>query len=121
MPQSSVEKAGQPERRRKHLIDFDNPPPRTSVAERDAGLSKVQQRVMSALLLTTVLHFIGGLVIFAHSIDGHLDAKVGLLVICVFLGLGGMVAALAIHERSPLSWWLLAGPVPAIIGAIWVL
>ncbi|MDT9592063.1 hypothetical protein RDV89_03240 [Nocardioides zeae] len=105
-------------KKRKHLIDFDNPPVVSREAE--ARLTRVQQWVMSALLVTTALHLAAGLVVAAAAIDGHLDARVGLMVIAGLVGLLGMGIGLAIHQRSPLHPLLLLGLLPALAGIPWV-
>lgn len=109
-----------PDRRRRHLIDFDAPPPAPSAREAERRLTRVQQWVMSSLVVTTLLHLIVGLLIAAGEIDDYMPAKVGLSVISAIFGLIAAGVALAIHQRSPLSPWLVLGLVPTAIGCIWV-
>lgn len=110
---------GRPKQRR-HLIDFDNPPPPRASKDDEERLTRVQQWVMSALAVTTVGHLSAGLVVAALAIDGHLDARIGLMVIAAVVGVLGMALGLVIHRRSPLNPLILLGLLPAAIGAYWV-
>ena len=102
-----------PPRRRKHLMDPNNPQP----MRRDSmSLNRVQTWVLSTLTVTTILHMSAGLVLAALVAD-TMDARIGLLVIAGLFGVFSVVAALAIHKRRPLSWWLMLGWLPSIIGA----
>jgi hypothetical protein len=83
-------------------------------------LARVQRRVMSVLLVTTVLHLSAGLVIAAdHVAADRTDARVGLSVIASAFMVGGIAATLIINHRSWKSPWLLLGLVPAIVGIWW--
>lgn len=105
-----------PAKRPRHLMDPDNPVrPRN-----DASLSRVQRTVMSVLVATTMFHLVCGLVLAAAYVD-QLSGQIGLLVISAAFGVIGAVATLAIHKRSPLSLWVLAGILPSVVGAFWVL
>ena len=107
-----------PARRRRHLLDPDNPRPAQSGS---MSLSQVQKWVMSVLVVTTILHLVVGLVAAAAVVDDdRLDAEIGLLLIAGAFGVLGIAAALAIHQRSLLSPWLLIGAVPAAIGTYFV-
>lgn len=108
------------QKQRRHLIDFDNPPPPRASRDEEERLTRVQQWVMSALAVTTVGHLSAGLVVAALAIDGHLDARIGLMVIAAVVGVLGMVLGLVIHRRSPLNPLILLGLLPAAIGAFWV-
>jgi hypothetical protein len=83
------------------------------------SLSGVQRWVLSTLAATTIMHLAVGLVVAAAFSDG-LDEKVGLLVIAAAFGVIAMVAALLIHQRRPVSPWLLLGLVPSLAGAWWI-
>src|SRR3546814_1038461 len=48
--------------------------------------------------------------------EGHTDAQVGLMVIATIFGMLAVAAGMAIHQRHPLSPWLLLGLVPTLIG-----
>ena len=107
--------AGASPRRRKHLIDPSRPPPPQRYS---TSLSTVQAWVLSTLAVTTILHMSAGLVVAALFTDpSALDARIGLLVIAGFFGVVSVAAGLAIHRRRIVSWWLLLGWIPAIIGA----
>ncbi len=82
------------------------------------SLTRVQQWVMSTLVASLILHLAGGLVIGAYVTDRQ-DARVGLVVIAGVLGFLAVVAALVIHRIALLSWWLVLGVVPGLLGA-WV-
>jgi predicted membrane channel-forming protein YqfA (hemolysin III family) len=102
---------------RKHLMQPGQPRP---VARREPmSLSTVQRWVMSTLALITVAHFAAGLVLAAVFSDRP-DARVGLLVIAGVMGVLGVAAALVIHGRKPVSPWLAAGVLPAVVGAFFV-
>ena len=114
--QPSAETAGDaPARKRpKHLMDPANPRP-PAYHGRGMSLTHVQMWVMSVLAVTTALHFSGGLVLAAFFKDG-LVAQVGLLVIAGLFGVLSVLAARAIHRKPLLSWWLVIGWVPTVVG-----
>ncbi len=80
------------------------------------SLTAVQRWVMSSLTAVTILHLSVGLVVAAYFSD-RTDARIGLLVISAAFGVIAFEAALLIHRRRPVSWWLLAGLVPPLLGA----
>ena len=95
-------------------MDPNNPrPPQTN---RDMSLSQVQKWVLSTLAVTTILHMSAGLVLAASAV-GTLDARIGLLVIAGLFGVASVAAGLAIHQQRILSWWLLLGWAPTLVGA----
>lgn len=82
------------------------------------SLSRVQMWVMSVLVVTTLEHFAAGVAAVAMFTGGaRLDARIGLNVIAAAIGCLAVAAGLMIHRRSPLSWWLLLGLAPGLIGA----
>lgn len=107
-------------KKRKHLIDFDNPPPPRPAREAQERLTRVQQWVMSALIVTTAVHLAGGLIVAAVAIDDHLEARVGLVVIAAIVGVLGMVMGMVIHQKKPYHPLILLGLLPAAIGSYWV-
>jgi hypothetical protein len=114
--ESHTAPAAPPTRRRKHLMDPNNPQP----MRRDSmSLNRVQTWVLSTLAVTTILHMSAGLVVAALVADTE-DARIGLLVIAGLFGVLSVVAALAIHKRPLFSWWLLLGWLPSIIGAYFI-
>jgi len=105
--------------RRRHLIDPDAPRPVRDRASEDKSLTRVQRWVMSALVVTTILHLMMGLIIAALFIDDpRPGAQVGLCLIAGVFGVIAVAVALAIHGRSPLSPWLLVGLVPSAVGIV---
>lgn len=83
-------------------------------------LQRVQRRVMSVLLVTTVLHLSVGLVIAAdHVAEDRLDARIGLNVIATAFMVGGIAATLLINHKSWKSPWLLVGLLPGLVGIWW--
>ena len=110
-----------PQRKPRHLIDFDAPPPKRDVAREQASLTRVQRWVMSVLAVTTVAHLAVGLVIAALTLDDPSPgAQVGLCVIAGAFGVIGVVLARVIHGKSFHTPWLLVGALPTVIG-IWLL
>jgi hypothetical protein len=103
--------------RPRHLMDPDNLQ-RPSVASRE--ITRVQQWVLSVLVTTTILHFSAGLAIAGVYADGSRPgAGVGLNVLAAVCGVGAVLIARLIHRRPAVSWWLLLGLVPGIVGA-WI-
>ena len=80
------------------------------------SLTQVQQWVMSALAVTTILHLAAGLAVAAVFADAR-DAQVGLNVIAGAVGVLAVAAGFLIHRRSPVTPWLLLGVLPGLIGA----
>jgi hypothetical protein len=105
-----------PPKRPKHLMDPNNlqrPSPHDATS-----LTQVQKWVMSTLAVTTILHLAAGLVLAAYFTDeDRLDARIGLLVIGGAFGVVAIASGLAIHGARILSWWLLLGWIPALVGA----
>lgn len=110
----------EPVKRRKHLMDPANPRPVSRPG--DMKISKVQQWVLSALALVTIMLLSIGLVFCTALIDeDRRDARIGLLVVAGAFGLVAMGTARAIHLKSLASPWLVVGLVPALVGAWFVL
>jgi hypothetical protein len=101
---------------RKHLMTPGQPRP----PQRDSmSLGTVQKWVMSTLITITILHLSAGVVVAARFSD-EVVSQVGLLVISGLFGLIAFGAALMIHQRRPVSFWLLPGLLPALAGAYWI-
>ncbi|WP_203336014.1 hypothetical protein [Nocardioides limicola] len=81
-------------------------------------VERVQKWVMSALLLTTLLIFAGGLVLLADSSEVA-GAKPGLLVLATIVGVGAVVGVRIINQLRILTPWLLLGLLPAAVG-VWL-
>lgn len=108
-------------RRARHLIDPDAPRP-APTGDRGMSLSTVQKWVMSTLAVTTALHLVVGIVIAAAFVDTtRTGAQEGLLVIAGVMGVLGVAAGFLIHQRSPVTPWVLLGALPAVAGALLVL
>lgn len=104
--------------RRRHLIDPLNPPPPPT----PRSLTNVQQWVMSALAVTTILHLAFGLMIATLFIgDDQRVAQIGLNVIAAAFGVIAVASGFLIHKRSPLTPWLLLGLLPGVVGTWLVL
>jgi 4-hydroxybenzoate polyprenyltransferase len=98
----------------KHLLDPANPRPRP---RNDEGLTRVQQWVMSVLVVTTIFHLVVGLILAGIFIDeSRPEARIGLIVIAGIFGMGAVAAGFAIHRKNPVTPWLLLGTVPSVIG-----
>ncbi len=83
----------------------------------DMSLTKVQQWVLSVLAVTTILHLAAGLVVAAvFAPDSRPDAQIGLNILAGVTAVGAVAAGRGIHDRNPLSWWLLLGVVVTPIG-----
>lgn len=84
---------------------------------------RVQQWVVSSLVVTTIAHLSVGLIIAAMTLpNAHLSAEIGLNVIAGAFGALAVVSALAIHKKPLVSWWVPIGfLVPAAVGLILVL
>jgi len=98
---------------RKHLMTPGQPRPQQRYS---TSLTSVQRWVMSTLATITILHLAAGLVVAAIYADPR-SSQIGLLVISGAFGLIAFGAALAIHKHRPVSWWLLPGLLPALVGA----
>jgi peptidoglycan/LPS O-acetylase OafA/YrhL len=101
---------------RKHLMTPGQPRPQ----QRSTNITSVQRWVMSSLTAITIMHMSAGIVVAAYVSDRR-SSQIGLLVIAAVFGVLAFVAALLIHRRSPLSWWLLPGLLPAVVGAYLIL
>lgn len=105
-----------PPRVAKHLHDPSNPRPRP---RNDEGLTRVQQWVMSVLVVTTIFHLVVGLILAGVFIDeSRPEARIGLIVIAGIFGMGAVAAGLAIHKKNPVTPWLLLGTIPSVIGIV---
>ncbi len=105
-------------RRARHLMDPSKPRPPTS-PEDLARLARVQRWVLSVLAVTTIGHLALGLVLAALLItDDNQGAQIGLCVLASVTGVVAVAAGFAIHQRSPLNFWLLIGLTPGVVGLV---
>lgn len=106
--------------RRRHLMDPNAPRPLASSG--GMSISHVQRWVMSVLAVTTIGHLVAALVIGAVLIDpAHPESRVGLVVIAGAFGVLAVAVARMIHQRSPVTPWLLLGLLPTVVGLALVL
>jgi hypothetical protein len=95
-------------------------PQRPSVASPE--ITRVRQWVLSVLVATTILHLAAGLAIAGVlTDDSRPGARVGLNLLASVCGVGAVLAARLIHRRTPVSWWLVLGLVPGLVGLWFVL
>lgn len=76
---------------------------------------RVQRWIVSALVLTTALHFVGGLLILAVTLDRP-DAFWVLTVISVIVSLLSIIGVRVLNQLRVLTPWLLVAVVPLAIG-----
>ena len=82
------------------------------------SLTTVQMWVMSVLAVSTILHLAFGLIAAAFYLEAsRTGAQVCLLLLAGILGVASVVTGAAIHGKPVLSWWLLLGWVPSLVGA----
>lgn len=109
-----------PARRRRHLLDPNAPRPLRDPRAEHESLTQVQRWVMSTLAVTTILHMSGGLIVAAMFLpEPTVGAQIGLNVIAGAFGVIAVVAALALHKRRIVSWWLVLGLLPMTVG-LWL-
>lgn len=83
------------------------------------GMTRVQTWVMSVLVVTTLLHLAGGLLVAAWFIDTAQTApRIGLSVIAGIVCVLAVAGGLAIHKRPILSPWLALGVIPTVVGIV---
>ena len=82
-------------------------------------LDTVQKWVMSVLAVSTVSHLGSFAAWTAVTADpGRLDARIGLNVLAGCIGMVALASGFLIHQRSPLTPWLLVGLLPGVVGAL---
>ena len=105
--------AKQPARRR-HLMDPNAPRPATRPS---MSMGSVQRWVMSVLAVTTIGHLSAGLVVAAIFLDTtRPGAQIGVDIIAGVIGVLGVAAGFLIHQKRPLTPWLVLGLLPAAVG-----
>lgn len=106
-------------RRRKHLMVPGEPRP---IPRGATSITTVQRWVMSSLAFLTIEHLAAGIALAAVLSDpARPGARIGLLIVAAGFGIVAVVAGLLIHQRNPLSPWLLAGLLPSLVGAYFCL
>ena len=101
-------------RPRRHLMT-PGQPPRASRQDQERSLTRVQKWVMSTLVVSTILHLAGGLVLAAAYVDPR-SSKIGLLVIAGAFGVIAVAAGLLIHQKSLRTPWLALGLLVPLVG-----
>lgn len=105
--------------RRRHLMDPANP---RRAAASSMSMGSVQRWVMSVLAVTTIGHLSAGLVVAAVFLDTtRPGAQVGVDIIAGVVGVLGVAAGFVIHQKRPLTPWLLLGLLPAAVGLYFIL
>ncbi len=87
---------------------------------RVTSLERTQRWVITALISAVAAFPTGALIIVTHLISD--DAHGSAVMLCVMTGAIGVVAMVAIllmHKRSPVSFLLCVGLIPAIGSALW--
>lgn len=115
-----MDQAPQTKPRRRHLMDPDNL--QASRRRKDPmSLTQVQRWVGSSLAVTTIMHMAFGLVLAAWYVDESRTVdRIGLLVVAGMFGTVAMGVGFLIHQKSPLTPWLLVGWLPTLVGAFWL-
>lgn len=110
--------AGAPKPRR-HLMTPGVPRPAPRRTSRsNMSTAQVQKWVLTVLAGVTIGHLSAGIVVAALAIpEDKTVPRIGLLVIGGLIGILAAVAIRAIHQKPPVSLWLLGGTVPALVGA----
>jgi hypothetical protein len=74
------------------------------------------------LAFVTIARLADGIVVAAVVADpSRPKARIGLLFVAVGFGTVALVVVLLIHQRRPVSVWLLASLLPALVGAYFCL
>lgn len=96
--------------------------PRKVADQRDLErLHRVQRRVISALIITTLIHLTVGLILAADAVDAdRLDAQLALIVLGAAFYVVGIAAVRAINKKPLRTWWMLTGLIPVVVGLWWV-
>lgn len=102
-------------KRRKHLMV---PGEIRPMARGGTSITTVQRWVMSSLAFVTIEHMAAGVALAAVVSDpSRPGARIGLLIVAAGFGTLAVVTCLLIHQRNPVSPWLVAGWLPSLVGA----
>lgn len=82
-------------------------------------VKQVQRWVITALVITTAIHFVGGLLLMAKHLDRP-DAFWVLTIISTIIMTLSIVGSLVLHQKKWLSPWLIFGIAPIAISFLWV-
>jgi hypothetical protein len=88
----------------------------------DLSIEQVQRWVVSLLVLAVASFPLGALAATAIVLDqdGRQDKAVLIVIMMAALGCVAVGIVRKIHERSPLSAWLIVGLAPAVTTALFV-
>lgn len=85
-------------------------------------LHRVQRRVISVLIVTTLIHLTVGLILAADAADDdRRDAQLALILLGAAFFVLGIAAVRAINKKPLLTWWMLTGLIPIAGGVWWVI
>lgn len=102
-------------RQARHLMVPGQPRPQPTGG---MSITTVQRWVLSSLALITIEHLAGAIVLAAVLTDAsRTGTRIGLLIVATGFALVGVAAARLIHQRTPLSPWLLLAAIPGAVGA----
>lgn len=122
-PTDAARAAAPVARRARHLMDPTAPRrsvDQAAVVRSEKSLTSVQRWVMSALVVTTILHLAVGVAVAAVFLEQpQLSAEIGLNVIAAAFGVIAVASGFALHGRSMLTPWLLLGLLPCAVG-LWL-
>lgn len=84
-------------------------------------LHRVQRRVASVLIITTLVHLTVGLILAADFVDDdRLDAQLGLILLGAAFYIVGIAAVRGINKKSLITPWMLTAVIPVVVGTWWV-
>lgn len=100
-----------------------NAPRKATDPEAIKRLETVQRRVVSVLIMTTLIHLTAGFIFAAKTevAGDRTDAQVVLILVGALFWVVGVGAVLAINRRPMVSPWLLTGLLPLAFGLWWCL
>lgn len=120
MPEHQVAASAPQKKRPRHLMDPANPQRQVRRGSGGMSLEGVQKWVLSVLAATTIVHLSAGIVIAAlYLAEDRTGAQIGLNVIAAAFGVVAVAVFRAIHQKKPVSAWLLLGLIPGIVG-VWL-
>ncbi|KAA1416458.1 hypothetical protein F0U44_19295 [Nocardioides humilatus] len=106
--------------RRRHLMD-PNAPRKVADPQDLERLHRVQRRVISVLIMTTLIHLTVGLILAADLVDDdRLDAQLGLIILGALFFVMGIASVRAINKKPLATWWILTALIPTALGVWWV-
>jgi hypothetical protein len=90
---------------------------------RDLSIEQVQRWVVSFLVLAVASFPLGALTAVTATIVADDRRADGVLLLGVMVALGVLALGVLrmVHQRPPLSPWLLCGAVPAVVAGLLVL